>query len=125
MNETKTITLPENMTEDDVRGVEEQTEYRISIPDPGPLAPIANKIDWSRPLRTKGSYDIHQPVRIIAIDHSLSKAVIGVIGADAYVSSWFYNGIYHVGGSDCLDLENVPETVIERTTKELNDGSEA
>lgn len=90
----------------------EATEL-ITIEGPGPLAPIAGPIDWSRPLQTKGSFGIHQAVRIIAIDHSLNKPVIGVIGKDKNVSVWHYNGQYNFNSTgahaDCLDLENVPE----------------
>lgn len=87
----------------------------ITIEGPGPLNPIAG-IDWSRPVKTKGhTHGGGHPVRIIAIDHSLTKPVIGIIMDKGYldksVSTWHTNGQYNPQDtkSDCLDLENVPE----------------
>jgi hypothetical protein len=83
-----------------------------TIEGPGPLAPIPGPIDWSKPLQTKGG---HYPVRVIAIDHSLTRPVIGVVGGtesslSREVNSWHYNGQFDARTSgDCLDLVNVPE----------------
>jgi hypothetical protein len=86
----------------------------LRAPDmiPGPLNPLPGPIDFSKPVQTKNS---KTPVRIIAIDYSLSRPVIGVIQAEYFdkeVSCWSISGIYSSNGSRCgLDLENVPEAV--------------
>jgi hypothetical protein len=76
---------------------------------PGPLNPLPGPVDFTKPLRTKGG---KQPVRIIAIDYSLRKPIIGVLqatGFDKEVSCWTSNGQYNPAGtSEFLDLENVP-----------------
>ena len=82
----------------------------ITIEGPGPLAPLPCPIDWTRPVRVKGSYGITHPVRIIAIDHSLTRSVIGVVGDDKKISEWHYTGEYDARTpGTCLDLENIPE----------------
>jgi hypothetical protein len=68
---------------------------------------IPSPIDWSKPVRTKHGY----PVRILAIDHSLHRPVIGVIeqaGFNKDSQAWGLNGVYQLNGiPGCLDLENV------------------
>ena len=80
---------------------------------PGPLAPFPG-LDFSKPLRCKGP---KYPVRILAIDYSLTKPIVGVIESvggrlGASVSEWHINGQFNPSDSssnpDYLDLENVP-----------------
>jgi hypothetical protein len=87
-------------------------KVKITIEGPGPLKEAPSPIDWTRPVQTKNG----TPVRIIAIDHTLDRPVIGVIMGEGLamfrqVSDWGYNGRYAAmtTGSDCLDLVNVPE----------------
>ena len=83
-------------------------EEMVTIEGPGPMSPIPGHIDWSRPLRTKGGLEA---VRIIAIDHSLTKPVIGVIldsCLSKQVQTWSYNGEFCSAAGEFLDLENVP-----------------
>lgn len=82
-----------------------------TIEGPGPLNPIQSHIDWSKPVQTKRGLEVH----IIAIDHRLTKPVIGVVlgtgtSVSTDVSQWYYNGLYlNASGYDCLDLQNVTE----------------
>ena len=79
---------------------------------PGPTNPFPGPVDFTKPVRTKGG---KYPVRIIAIDNSLAKPIIGVmVGTgchfDKEANSWHANGQYHPATpGDCLDLENIPE----------------
>lgn len=79
---------------------------------PGPLAPFPG-LDFSKPVRCKGP---KYPVRIIAIDYSLTRPIIGVMqeaGTSRFereISSWYANGQYNPTDTsrnpDFLDLEN-------------------
>jgi len=83
---------------------------KITIEGPGPLNPIAGKIDWSKPLRCKSGWT----VKIYAIDHNLKKPVIGWCSCFPFeTTEWNYNGVFdlkHPG--EGLDLENVPEVAV-------------
>jgi hypothetical protein len=66
---------------------------------------IPSPIDFTKPVRTKAGY----PVRILAIDMSLKKPVVGVIDNPAFgwgADAWSLGGAFG-GTSGCLDLENV------------------
>lgn len=75
---------------------------------PGPLAPFPG-LDFTKPLRCKGP---KYAVRILAIDNSLTKPIVGVIVGcmDKDVSAWHINGQYNPNDTtdhpDYLDLEN-------------------
>ena len=89
----------------------EQVETLVSIPGPGPLAPIGTPkpqraIDWTRPVQTVGS---KRPVHIYAIDHRLKKPVIGYDSFFDSLGQWYYDGSWDNNSSTCLDLENIPE----------------
>jgi len=75
---------------------------------PGPSKPFNTRIDFTRPVRTSGR---KHPVRILAIDWSLRRPIIGVIDHEDYrneAESWYPDGSYSkMGGLDGgLSLEN-------------------
>ena len=84
----------------------------VEIEGPGPLAPIGTPkpprvIDWTKPVQTSGKFPSR--VHIYAIDHNLTKPVVGRVEGDTRVGSWYYDGIWMAGDTGCLDLMNVPE----------------
>ena len=81
-------------------------EQQITIEGPGPLNPLPDRIDWTKPLESRDG----SPVHIYAIDHCLEQPVIGKVLGDKSVSAWSYNGHYFANGErSFLDLRNVPE----------------
>lgn len=80
----------------------------ISMDGPGPLAPIGTPkvIDWTKPVQTSGKFPSR--VHIYAIDHRLTKPVIGRQDGDTRVGCWNYDGTWMAGETGCLDLMNVP-----------------
>ena len=76
---------------------------------PGPLRPIGEGLDLTKPVRTKAN---KKRVQIVAIVHAWNKPVIGIIDCP-YLGNeplqWDLSGRFSRDGSaSTLDLENVP-----------------
>lgn len=80
---------------------------KLTIEGPGPLNEIGTPkvIDWTKPVRAKTG----RPVHIYAIDHNLTKPVLGRHDDDTSAYAWTYDGLFQPGQTGILDLENVPE----------------
>ncbi len=91
------------------------SDEKITIDGPGPLAEIGIKppaIDWTKPVRMIGfdrkigGYKVH----IYAIDHNLTKPVVGRYEGSKDILQWTYEGIFidMAPLSAHMNLENVP-----------------
>lgn len=64
-------------------------------------------IDWTKPVRTKGS---KTPVKILSLAGPGNMSVVGYLEGDTDISQWYPGGGYSVDPEPSdMDLENVPE----------------
>jgi hypothetical protein len=109
MNDTNQTGIPQEEIGDESAEARSPSPAGSQDMISGPSKPFPGPVDFTKPVRTKGS---KIPVRILAIDHGLTRPVVGVVLSPfqrTYTRDWSLNGLF-TNIESSLDLENVPES---------------